>query len=363
MSKQPKYGSESERIGDAFAGFLDSIARFLFWGGIAVTALAIAVLIIQLNASSGYSASFSAAQANSNIDLFGKVLFAGVCSLFVGATYMFWGEEVLPALLIIGSLILYFVPPMVPGMMGNTMPNQVGQRAVGTIQTGGLILGLLSIACLVADLVTRARLRVRQGAKADQLKYGKGHKEEKDIRNVFMGSCWELPFCRKFVRERCPIYHARRTCWRERVGCMCEEQVIRDAMEGKAIPRDAVAAAEYIPVNNKLTPLQKFERCKSCVIYNEHQKHKYKLALPLTVLAFTGIYLLVRSFGMGAIKGLIEGMDRMVGKVMFTGGGNVQERIAQSSVPFHEIVLVCIMIIAMTYALKIMEYLIFKAKI
>src|SRR5205823_3893098 len=122
--------------------------------------------------------------------------------------------------------------------------------------------------------------------KKDTLKYGKGIKEEQNIRNTFMGKCWQLPYCRKFVRERCLIYHSRRTCWKERVGCMCEEEVIRNAMENRTIPKDAVAAAKYIPVNNRITMAQKRERCRQCVIFNEHLKHQYRLFLPVTVAAF-----------------------------------------------------------------------------
>ena len=60
---------------------------------------------------------------------------------------------------------------------------------------------------------------------------------------------------------------------------MCEEDVIRGAMEGRVISKDALVAATMIPRNNKLTIAQKKERCKTCVIYNEHQKHKYRASV------------------------------------------------------------------------------------
>jgi hypothetical protein len=144
---------------------------------------------------------------------------------------------------------------------------------------------------------------------------------------------------------------------------MCEESVIQNAMDGRIVPKDAVAAAKMIPVNNKLTPAQKFERCKSCVIYNEHQKHKYKIGLPITVAIMVGLWMLIRTSGMHLIEGAIEGMDRMVGRLTFSAGGGVEKSINQSSVPFQEIVLVCLMVVLFAYALKLLEFLIFKAKI
>lgn len=365
MAKQPSYGGPTREVADAFAGFLDGISRFLFWAGMLVTLVCTVILVFQFQASVNNASGFNAAQAAANVDLFGKILIAGMAAVFVGSTYMFWGEDVMAALQIIGGLLFYFGPPFLPSLFGGVsmVNNPAGQAALNAIQNSGLVFGLLALCSLTADLTVRARERMKQGAKADQLKYGKGLKEERDIQNVFLGKCWQLPFCRKFVREKCPIYHSRRTCWKEQVGCMCEESVIRNAMEGKTVPKDAVAAANFIPQNNKLTPAQKFERCKSCVIYNEHQKHKYKLAVPLLVVGFVGVYLLVRAVGMGAMQDLIVAMDRMVGRVTFNSAGGMGETINQSSVPFHEIVLACLMLIVFAYALKVLEYMIFKAKV
>ncbi len=362
MSKQPSY-KPTDTVGEAFAGLLDVVARFLFWAGIVCTLISTAILFFQFQASINLSGGFNEAQATANTALFGKIMLAGVVSLFVGTTYMFWGEEILAAIQILGSALLFFGTPFLPGAMGGAQPTPAGLAALGAIQTGGLVFGLFAICSLAVDLYLKAKERIRQGARSDQLKFGKGLKEEKEINNVFMGNCWQLPFCRKFVREKCPIYHSRRTCWKEQVGCMCEESVIRDAMEGKVIPKDAVAAAKMIPINNKLTSAQKFERCKSCVIYNEHQKQKYKLMLPVTMAVFVGAWLFIRSNLIYLVDNAIHNLDRMMGKVTFNASGNVSDTIKQSSIPFHEIALACIMLIVFAYVLKLLEFLIFKAKL
>jgi hypothetical protein len=219
---------------------------------------------------------------------------------------------------------------------------------------------------VVADIIVRSRTRAREGAKADQLKLGKGLKEEKDIRNVFMGKCWQLPYCRKFVRERCPIFHARRTCWKEQVGCMCEESVIRNAMEGRVIPADAVAAAKFIPENRKLTPQQKSERCRSCVIYNEHQKHKYKLALPTMILAFGAVYAVFRPQMVSGIQGAMSGINKFVGSATLSQDGGkdlTKTGLGSGDVPFAEIIVVALLVVALAYMIRLVEYLLFKAKI
>lgn len=362
MSKRPNSYSSNEAIQDAFTTLLDNVARLLFWGGALLTLAGVALLLVTFN-SAAFATAQQIPQAMSNIDIFNKVLLVGVIALFVGSTYMFWGEETLAVFQLLLAGILIFGPPFVPGMLGSPPSNQATEASLNTIRNGGIVFAVCGLGCLVADILVRARMRIREGAKSDLLKYGKGVKEEREVQNVFMGKCWQLPFCRKFVRERCPIYHSRRTCWREQVGCMCEEQVIRDAMDNKVIPKDAVQAASYIPRNNKLTTAQKQERCRSCVIYNEHQKHKYKMAIPCMVGLFVLMYVALRQPLLDATGNLILTMDKMVGNITFNASGGVGRSINQSGVPFQEIVLFCILLVLFTYCLKVVEFAIFKLKV
>lgn len=367
MSKPtPKFGPKVD-VEETFAGVLDSGAKIAMWGGLLLLAIGLGFLVFTYMAFAAPMPPGSVDQALRNIQILQKILLVGGIAAIVGTTYLFWGEETLAVFQLAFSAGLWFAPLYLPGIFGGGSvgsPHQVAATVLATIQMAGTVMGGLSLCVLVADIVARVKARAREGSKADLLKYGKGVKEEKDIKNVFMGRCWQLPFCRKFVRERCPIYHARRTCWRERVGCMCEEEVIRNAMENKAIPKDMVAAARYIPYNNKLPLEAKKERCRQCVIYNEHQKHKYKLVLPITVVGFIGMYALLRTPLLMATNGLVENLDRIFKNLTLgQGSSDVSKKLTESTIPFNEILLVCIMIVALAYVLKLLEYLIFKLKI
>lgn len=367
MSKPEKYGSRFS-ADEALVALLDSVSKFALYGGLLAVLIAVGFLASTYGAFSGTQPPGSPEQALSNIALLQKLLIAGGVAAIVGTTYMFWGEETLGIFQLGFSAALWFAPIYLPSMMGGPAgiaPSEVAATALATIQQGGTVMGLLSIAVLVADIATRVRQRAKEGSRADQLKYGKGQKEERDIQNVFMGKCWQLPFCRKFVRERCPIYHARRTCWRERVGCMCEEEVIRNAMENKAIPKDMVAAARYIPVNNKIPLEAKKERCRQCVIFNEHQKHKYKLALPIVVMGFVGMYAMLREPLLAGTRQLLSGLDKVFSSLTYQKEGAVANKMTGGggALPFHEILLVCFLIVALAYSLKAIEYAIFKLKV
>ena len=364
MNKPPNYGVNYQQE-DGFHDFLEGAAKFLFWAGlVAVLASTGFLLFTYFTFSGGSGTTASPDQATFNISIFSKVLVAGMVAIGVGSTFLFWGEDTLCAFQLIGAGLFYFAPLLVPTMNGQSNANLSAPAAasLATIQTGGMTFGIISLIVLVADIVGRVRLRAVQGTKADQLKYGKGIKQEQDIRNVFMGKCWQLPFCRKYVRERCPIFHANRTCWKEFVGCMCEEEVIRNAMENKAIPKDPSVAVNFIPYNNRLTVAVKQARCKQCVIYNEHQKHKYRLVLPIVLSVYAIIIAVAFNFWMSTMEALITRLNRIVGIATYQ---KADAKTAAALVPysFQVILLFCIVLVLVTYTLRLIEYLIFKAKI
>lgn len=345
-------------------GLLDATFRFALTASALVTLICLAFLVFYYVKFAGGSQPEGAQQALGLIGAFSKGLIAGSVVLAISTAYMFWGEEVLGVLQLMFAGALYFSPQYVPMALGEAS-SEPAARALAAIQQGGGWFGLVAIGVILIDLYGRIQLRTRQGSRADQLKYGRGVKEEADIRNVLLGKCWQLPYCRKFVRERCPIYHARRTCWKERVGCMCEEQVIQNALSGGVIPRDVVAAAKFIPYNTRLPMAAKVERCRQCVIYNEHQKHKYKIALPSVVVGLVLVYVLLRQPMLDAVGGVIVNVDRLVGQATLRQGGQAATAAADpaSMVVFKEILLICLLLVLMAYLLRLLEYLFFRAKV
>ncbi len=358
---RPDYSSSNSS--DAVQGFLDSFARLLLFVGAGALILGAAIVVVNLLKGGALTPAVQE-QAIRNIELFGKVAMIGGIACALGASWLWWGEETLgPLMLIVGSA-LYFSTYYLPGVF-QLQPGEVVGTGLKTLGNAGAPIGIIGILVVLVEVIGRVRLRASEGARAEQLKFGKGMKEERDIRNVFLGKCWQLPYCRKFVRERCPIYHSRRTCWNERVGCMCEESVIQNAMEGKVIPSDIVAAAKYIPKNAKLTPNQKAERCRQCVIYNEHQKHKYQLALPLSLLALVGLYVVLHSPLKEAIQSMLIQADSVMVKDerLKSAGGVDVTSVTKGVIPYAEIIMVAGFLILFAYTVRIMEYLFFKLKV
>lgn len=305
------------------------------------------------------------AKAMQSLPNFGNMALLGSVAVCLGAAWLLWGEETLGPLALVLAGALYFSPQYLPYISGYLDPTAAGATALGHVQNAGIPFAVMGVGVIVADLILRARMRALQGARAEQIKYGKGLKEETDIKDVFMGKCWQLPYCRKFVRERCPIYHARRTCWKERVGCMCEETVIRNAMEGKPVSESSGDAYQLIPRNSLLTPYQKAERCRQCVIYNEHQKHKYRLLLGVAIGSVAVLYALLRAPLAESLKVFLIDADRNVRGTIFVSQvepGKITS-LEGGSIPFHEIMLFALTFVVLAYVVRFLEFLIFKLKV
>jgi hypothetical protein len=357
-----KEGKKKIEMSDNVASVFDATARLLMTVGGLAAAGGIGFLLFTLFRG----VDGDAAQIAANIDTFGTAAIIGAIAFSLGAAWTFWAEEILGAILLILAAALYFSPVYLP--MTGAPSTDALQPVYDSIRDCGIFPGILGIIALFSEGYSRLRLRFQEGSRADHLKIGKGVKEEKDIRNVFLGKCWQLPYCRKFVRERCPIFHAKRTCWSERVGCMCEESVIRNAMEGNVIPADSVAASKYIPSNPKLTPGQKADRCRQCVIYNEHQKHKYQLMIGGAIVLTIGSYVGVRGPAGQTVKRVLVNADDAISQATFSAekvqtDASKGTSIEGGMIPYHEILVAVMFLVAFAYAVRFIEYLIFKMKI
>lgn len=360
MSYQPAGKKHESELTEGLMGALETLAKLLMWLGLGATLVGAGFLIYYVAIYSGSTTQLAGTDPKALIETFRKILTTGLLAFFIGSAYLFWGEGWMEMVQIIVSVLFFLAPTIGPLLLPTVGSSSSGvpMLALIAIRTAAMGAGIVAVGVVLTDVFMKVQTRLTQGTKADQLKYGKGIKEEVDRKNVFMGKCWQLPYCRKFVRERCPIYHARRSCWKERVGCMCEEEVIKGAMENRTIPKDAVAAARYIPVNNKLTLIQKMERCKQCVIYNEHQKHKYRLGLPLTIIGFGALCALMWPFMMTAVTGMISGAEKTLNKLVV--GNQIN---AQIPLFLQQVILVSICLVILTYLLKLLEFFIFKLKL
>ncbi len=154
-------------------------------------------------------------------------------------------------------------------------------------------------------------------------KYGAGTAVQKSTtqRQVFLGRCWEGPFCKDHIRVHCPIYLKKQgPCWWYKEGCMCEERIVLQSMispDWKDQMTRADQAMKMGKTKQQLSPEAKRQRCRNCVIYNEHQRQKYKALTTTALIAFPALVLFNIPWLQGLVHQVLFGLDAATKRFAF----------------------------------------------
>ena len=335
---------------------------------------------------------------------------------------LYWAEESLGLTLAMVGVALFYGIPFAMDFFGlgqvatwSSTKNTAALTIYNEIRNVGIMVAIPGVILTIKDVVLRCLNGARENRELqDAMEYGGGIKAEKPARPALIGAvaaCWQLPFCRTSIRGSCPIFLARSRCWKERVGCMCEEKVIRQIfnpiMRSPDVPREpakteggiqftSLAAETYelevppwarganekkaaekatttidrgtaiarMPRNQTLSAAAKRERCRNCVVYNEHQRKKYQLLAPLAVMVMPAIaYVYFESLS-GWFASLLSRIDNAMVLVSLDtqvrqGGGfaTSMPTIAQY------IIIGSLVTVGVTAMVRVLEYFLFKLKI
>lgn len=296
-----------------------------------------------------------------------KALAYGGIACLIGACARFYYEETLGYLLLIGGAVLYWGVAALVGPMVGTMTLRAGELAVFAvrqIQLVGVAALILAVPFILMDFGAKLR-GVRRTPKGERAKAPA--KEEMPKSRLYL-YCWQMPYCREYLRKVCTAYEQRKPCWRIKSGCYCDENMILRVLERSKTSKipgfDQKYSSASIGLTKNLTPAQKRARCRQCFLYTEHQKQKYRMLSPL---AFPGVILLMWLYfkPMKAIlaKALMF-TDKFAGTVSF---GPSPEEVARSpwlnptnvSNAVEWLFIICIGLILVSYVLRAIEYAVF----
>lgn len=431
---------QSERL---YQTVMDWVRRFMQLAGLAVVLLSGYILYGLFFGAVGQWASVPPAdQPRIFQNIQGAITYLNIALgvLLLTLATLYYDEEALGYTLVALAIFSYYgVPFILEFALSDqvatwTQSKNVAAAAIlAQFKTAGIMLAVPGGILLLRDIF----MRIVHGAQRRRdefstMQYGGAVQEEAPPRGApigVMAKCWQMSFCRDAIRRRCPIYHARTKCWKERVGCMCEENVIRHAMDAiinkeiirfetkphdapltepsKPSPADEIIAFEgefakqqttavaespeetetpeekteelkrpevyvppsrrdvKIPHNPHLSDYVKRERCRNCVIYNEHQRLKYQFMAPLFVLAIPGVVIWKIDLINGLLNSALARLDAIMSKISLEAGGTgpVFTTITGTSVVAQYLVLGCLVVIVTTMALRALEWAIFKLKI
>jgi hypothetical protein len=188
-----------------------------------------------------------------------------------------------------GFILLVMAPLFIGLIYPGALLDVTGATAF--VQSRFRLMSLVLLAPGVVLVVIDIVLQIREGAEERKLvaEERRRAKEEKAPPIIFAGKCYNTPYCRDFIRSRCPVYEQRKSCWKLRVGCYCDESVILGAVVDPLSPRktfDPRYSRSFVAAKSKEFAGKKGkERCRNCFLYQHHQSQKYKLAAPLSFAA------------------------------------------------------------------------------
>ncbi len=316
---------------------------------------------------------------------------------------LYWEEEVIAWMLLLLAVVFsygitfstdYFASSgakLKDGPASAAALSQINAMAIQFAVAGGIL--------FLKGLWNRLK-NARYGHDLTDMQFGKEAPQEHNVPRALLGAaakCWQLPYCRERLRDKCPIYHARTRCWKERVGCMCEENIVRLAMAGDDAPvnlgagasaagfvpiGDLIARSEKeqrpviptrqgprgvrIPTNPHLSDAQKRQRCRTCIIYSEHQRRKYNLISPFVTLAVPVLTVVFYSNIQMLLENFLHNLDSLVANLQFAPDANPARAIAHDitgSAFIEGIIIFCLMLMVLSWTLRLLEYCIFTIQI
>ncbi|MEZ5164215.1 MAG: hypothetical protein R2688_10835 [Fimbriimonadaceae bacterium] len=149
----------------------------------------------------------------------------GMLGVSLAVAWLMWGEETAKLIMLIVGFALCFMPSYMPMAAGGNL-NSLQTALLENLSICGAPAILIGFFMVAGDVFGRIKTRSVQGAKANQMKYGKGIKEERDVRNVFLGKCWQLLITANSSANAAQFSITNALAGKS-VGCMCEESVIR----------------------------------------------------------------------------------------------------------------------------------------
>lgn len=281
------------------------------------------------------------------------------------------------------AVILYVGIPFASAQIFNAQsvgPSEATNLAIQGLQSLWWIYGGPGVLFVLVDMGRRFQAASENAAiQRANLKYGSNINKVSSKGQKFLGRCWELPYCREHVRAKCPIFIRRRgPCWWYKEGCMCEERIVLQAVIAQDWKDQAAAATQKIgltaaPLENRLgisasapkqllSPSAKRDRCRKCIIYNEHQRQKYKLWVGVAMVVVPALLIVGHDFLAAAAGSVLSVMDKMFQQFQLDKTDDSMLHGANAAI-LENILIFCLGLVIVSQVLRLIEYLVLKLKL
>lgn len=305
----------------------------------------------------------------SNLALMGRALVVASAVATIALLYLTLDEVAWAVLAgLVGAGFLFGTPFLIASYAQGAQTESVAIVASYTKWAGQAVLVLVA-----ARVLLELGIYVATGPKQkpeEKAEVEKAKKPGAAVTAKIWARCWDMPFCHSAVRDTCPAYINRRTCWKFGYGCMCNPKLIEALIRASTGGRSTAARpqGEYIrsdlEADVALSSAQRTIPCVKCPIYVEHQRQKYRIINPLVIaLTLAGLI-----FGYAPIMGIyrrfLEVLSNLAARFTLTDQVDPRQWFYYLDTPAVRIFFYVIMgTIFMAYVLKSVEWLVLNKKV
>jgi len=350
----------------------DSFELLLAWAA-SLTKLAVAVIVLSYGYYAwailgGYLARPVDARILSNLQIMGIAL--TVASALGAAGFLLATlDEVAWAVLagMVGAGMLFGTPVLIASYARGGQSQSMAVVGRYTAYAGEVILALVLVRILY-EISLYVRTAPRRRSEEEQ----KAEKFRKSgaVTAKLWARCWEMPYCHEAVREECPAYKARKTCWKFGYGCMCHPKLIESLIRASTTGQTAVAKArqaEYVrsdlEADEAFNPDQRTIPCSKCPIFAEHQRQKFRIVNPLVMVGVILGLVLGYKPVMAAYTVFLTVISRLAARFTLTDKVDPTAWFRYLDSPTVKIFFYVIVgTLVLAYVLKLVEYLILTKK-
>ena len=287
-----------------------------------------------------------------------------VLVLVLSLALRFIYDAIIGQILTLAGGILYFLSGSIFGHLtvGVFANNTVYLGIVDEFTRVGLTALVPGAILLTRDIGTKVIGGIRSGKKLAQLWGDEELRLKRHAGRKLYERCWDMPFCREFVRNVCPAWRKSKPCWRVKCGCYCDEQTILNAMTADASNNELAKGfmrtlrSEPRPV---ISAKQKRARCRRCIIYSEHQRQKYRILSTAVFPAVALAFWLFKAQLYKMIAVVYTSTDRFVSFVT----AHPQQTLGGEQHVFTILAMIWLWIVVLSYTLRAVEYLIFDLQV
>lgn len=312
--------------------------KCLFLGIVATVVLSIFLLYYAHRFGATFATPEQAQSVAGVVETMSGALVFALIIFGIGMTLMFWGDIALPATLILTAGLYFSLPYWAPTVLGfqdtleymNPPQWSLAHTAVGAFGLAGIALGIYGVILQVIDAYRRIQYHLVHGATEKGLR--KGEEPAPDYGMPIGGKVWRVPLQKPLLCVWCP--------------------------------RDPVARERTFMPGTTFTKKDLNAYCRLCVVYNEHQKQKYRLLLPILFALVVFIYWAGHDGFLASTHQLLKRLDITMTNLLVPQT-LLQEPVKPTGGPLivAEIVLAGIVLFVFIQLTRVLEFILFRLKL